>query len=349
VVTPPPPPAPTPVPEDARLTLYRQALAAWESGGDPGPALAQVREIERVVTFGAAEAERTRKVLDRCHEQAVRRLIELYDLAPLTDDPRRYRPRGLLGLGRKAEHDLRSLPGLTEALAACARDLAVYAEAAAAVVGVGILAQEAPRIRAVFGELIKLIAHWRAQLGDPPPISVTMSLDGGSGIVALPGVVAQDLEALARRKAKAGPAATVLAPLLEECVALYRASLTKAGATVPPRTVKKPREGALASVTRLAAELGELATCCQTAFAEVARQGFAPTPAQQALLDDNHLLRSALAALSEGAVALASGTSCPPAPNEGTIPTGDPAAQSAAITRLGSWYTTVLAYRIVQA
>ena len=332
---------------DARLEFYRAALAAWESGNDPGPHLAKARELERVITLGAEGAARLVKLLDRCHADLVRRLVELYDLAPHIEDPRRYRPRGILGLGAKPVHDLKHVPGLIDALRDGGRDLAVYADRAQWSVGLAILAGEAPKIRAVFKDLVKLVAHWREKLGDPPPVSVSMSLDGGSGIVALPAVVATDIEAMTRKKAKVGPASLVLAPLLESCVALYHQALAKAGATVPPRTANKPRESPIQAMIRLAAELDQLAGICEASFAAAARDDFRPAPLDAALLADDHLLRAGFQALDDAAVELAGCTGAPALPAITPPKRGDPAALAAVVNERNAWYETISRYRVV--
>ncbi len=329
------------------LEHYRAALAAWETGGDPAVHLAKARELERVVTLNADEAARLVKLLDRCHGDLVRRLIDLHALAPLSDDPRRYRPRGLLGLGGKPVHDLKSVPGLVDALRAGARDLRVYAERAQWAVGLGALAAEAPRIRAVFKELVKLVAHWREKLGDPPPVSVSMSLDGGSGIVALPAVVATDIEAMLKKKSKVGPAATVLAPLLGDCVALYHQGLVKAGLTVPPRTSAKSRESAIQALTRLVAELDDLAGICEAAFASAVRDDFRLSAGDAALLADDHLLRASLQALEDATVELARCRGAPPRDEPAPVARGDRAALLAAVVALLAWHERFAGYRLV--
>ncbi len=332
---------------DARLGFYRAALAAWESGGDPGTHLAKARELERVITLGSDGALRLSKLLDRCHADLVRRLQELFDLSPLIDDPRRYRPRGILGLGAKPVHDLKSVPGLVEALRDGGRDLAVYADRAQWAVGLDALASEAPKIRAVFKELVKLVAHWREKLGDPPPVSVSMSLDGGSGIVALPAVVATDIEAMTRKKAKVGPASLVLAPLLEDCVALYHHALGKAGATVPPRTTAKPRESPIQALIRLSAELDQLAGICEANFASAARDDFRPSSADSALLADDHLLRAGLQAVDDAASEVARCTGAPALAVLDPVKRGDPASLAAAVAGRITWLEQVARYRIV--
>ena len=301
---------------DERLLLYRQAFAVWESGGDPRAVLDQVRIIERVVTFSKVEAEQLVKALDRCHADLVRGLCDLFAVLPLVEDPKRYRPRGFLGLGGRSDYDLKHIPGLSEALRDGGRDLRLYAERARWAVGVQDIARQVARIKAVFKELVKLVAHWREKLGDPPPVSISISLDGSSGVLALPAVVATDLEAMLKRKTKVGPAAVVLAPILEECVALYHTTVSQAKGTPIPRSQPPAgkRESPIQQVTRLTAELSELAGTCEAAFGEAAQQDFRLDDADARLLAEEHLLRGALTALDAACAELLGHKGVPPAP-----------------------------------
>jgi hypothetical protein len=299
---------------DERLALYRQAFAVWESGGDPRAVLEQVRTIERVVTFSKPDAEQLIKALDRCHADLVRGLSDLYALQPLIDDPKRYRPRSFLGFGGKSEYDLKSVPGLAEALRDGGRDLRVYAQRARWAVGVQDIARQVARIRAVFKELVKLVAHWREKLGDPPPVSISISLDGSSGVLALPAIVATDLEAMLKRKTKVGPAATVLAPILEECVALYHLTVCQAKGTAIPRSQPgAKRESPIQQVTRLTTELSELAGTCEAAFGEAAQRDFVLEDADARLLAEEHLLRGTLSVLDAACAELLGHHGVPPA------------------------------------
>lgn len=299
---------------DERLVLYRQAFAVWESGGDPRTVLEQVRTIERVVTMSKLEAEVLVKALDRCHADLVRALTDLHGVMPLVDDPKRYRPKGFLGFGAKGDYDLKSVPGLAEALRDGGRDLRQYADRARWAIGVQDISRQVARIRAVFKELVKLVAHWREKLGDPPPVSISISLDGSSGVLALPAVVATDLEAMLRKKTKVGPACVVLAPILEECVALYHVTVSKAkGAEIPRSQPAAKRESPIQQVARLTAELTELAGTCEAAFGEAAQRDFALEEADARLLAEEHLLRGALSALDAACAELIGHKGVPPA------------------------------------
>ena len=339
---------------DERLVLYRQAFAVWETGGDPRTVLEQVRTIERVVTFSKADAEQVVKALDRCHADLVRGLSDLFALQPLSDDPKRYRPRSFLGFGGKSDYDLKTVPGLAEALRDGGRDLRIYAERARWAIGVQDIARQVARIRAVFKELVKLVAHWREKLGDPPPVSISISLDGSSGVLALPAIVATDLEAMLKRKTKVGPAATVLAPILEECVALYHATVCQAkGSMIARSQPSAKRESPIQQVTRLTAELSELAGTCEAAFGEAAQRDFALEDADSKLLAEEHLLRGTLSVLDAACAELLGHKGVPPAAagaKSGASfpalpPKKDIAGILAAVELRVTWWENVARYR----
>ena len=301
-------------PGEERLELYRRAFAVWESGGDPREVLEQVRVIERVITLSRAEAETLVRALDRCHADLVRALAELFAVQPLVEDPKRYRPRGFLGFGGKSEYDLKSPAGLAEALRDGERDVRQYVRRARWAVGVRDLGRQVARIRAVFKELVKLVALWREKLGDPPPVSISLSLDGSSGVLALPAVVASDLEAMLKRKTKVGPACVVLAPILEECVTLYHGAVCQAKGEVIARSQPAAkRESPIQQVTRLTSELSALAGTCEAAFGEAAQRDFVLEEPDERLLTEDHLLRGALGALDAACAELNGHRGVPPA------------------------------------
>jgi hypothetical protein len=108
-----------------------------------------------------------------------------------------------------------------------------------------------------------------------------------------------------KRKGRTGPAATSLAPVLGECVELYRRTVELAkGEPVPVGEAAK-RESAIQVVQRLAAELSRLAGICETAFSEAAATDFRLGEADAALLADDHLLRLALQNLDGACLELA--------------------------------------------
>jgi hypothetical protein len=341
-------------PLDDRLDLYRRAFAVWEAGGDPREVLEQVRVIERVITLSKAESDTLVRALDRCHADLVRALSDLFAVQPLVEDPKRYRPRGFLGFGARSEYDLKSLPGLAEALRDGGRDVRQYAQRARWAVGVRDLGRQVARIRAVFKELVKLVALWREKLGDPPPVSISLSLDGSSGVLALPAVVAADLEAMLKRKTKVGPACVVLAPILEECVLLYHGAVCQAkGEAIARSQPAAKRESPIQQVTRLTAELAALAGACEAAFGEAAQRDFTLESGDERLLSEDHLLRGALGALDAACAELNGHRGVPPAApgvKPGATfpalpPKKDPEALLAAIDLRVTWWEEVTRYR----
>ena len=299
---------------DKRLALYRQAFAELEAGHDYRLTLEKVRTIERVVSLPAAEGEALLRMLDRTLADMARSLDDLRKISTLADDPKRFRPRGsLFGFGpSSSRYELKRVEGLVAALRDAGRDLLIYVERQRWALGVGALARQVPKLRAVFKELVGLVAMWRAKLGDAPPVSLTVRMDAGSGILALPAIVGADLAGILRRKAKAGPAATDLAPIIEDCVALFHHALVEARGTAVPRVPKPKRESSIQAVARLAAELTALAAATETAFAEAARSDFRLDPSDRALLDDEHLSRLALGQLDAACLELAGRPDVPP-------------------------------------
>ncbi|MBA3936490.1 MAG: hypothetical protein H0X38_03430 [Planctomycetes bacterium] len=292
---------------DERLRLYRQAFAAWEQGADPKVALEQVRKLERVVSLPAADEQQAVRALDRHLAELAKCLEDLRGLVPLADDPKRFRPR-FFG----SKYDFKALRGQVAALRDASRDLNEYLDRARWAVGLSVLAKQVPKLRAVFKEMVSLVAHWREKLGDPPPVSITISMDGGSGILALPAILASDLESVMRKKAKAGPAAASLAPVLGECVALYHRTVEQARGEPIPRVEVPKREGAIQAVTRLGGELSALAAICETSFGEAVAHEFVLGDADNALLADDHLLRHALHNLDGACAELAALPNAPP-------------------------------------
>lgn len=274
---------------DARLALYREAFSALEGQRDHKPLLEQVRKLERVITIGGADEGNAVKVADRHLAEIAKCLEDLRKLVPLAEDPRRFRPR-LFG----SKYEFKILRGQIAAMRDAARDLVEYLDRARWALGVTVLAKSVPKLRAIFREMVSLVAEWRMKLGDPPPVSITISLDGGSGILSLPAILASDLETVLRKKAKANPAAVALAPLLAECVGLYHRTVEQAKGEPIPRAEAPKRESPSQAAARLAAELSQLAGVCETTFAEAAADEFRLSQTDANLLADDHLLRLAL-------------------------------------------------------
>ncbi|GDY13568.1 hypothetical protein LBMAG53_24460 [Planctomycetota bacterium] len=325
--------------EDRRLELYRRFAAAVEAGQDWKSALEKVRSLERVLTLDHAAQQRLVKVADRQLASLAQTLAELRAIQPITDDPRRLRPRWFGG-----DYDFRSLNGILRPLAAAAADLAQYGERARWAAGVQALAKHVPKLRAVFRELVKLVAAWRAKLGDPPPASLSISIDPGSGLLALPAILAADLDLLLKRR-KAASAALELAPLIDAGVGLYHQAVTDAKGAAPTRVPAPKRESAAAAVARLAGELTALAGMLETSFSEAASDDFRLLPPDAALLSDDHLLRLGLSQLDTVLAELAAAPGAPTS-KAATPARGDPQALRMALQERADWLELLTRYRI---
>jgi hypothetical protein len=229
-----------------------------------------------------------------------------------------------------------------------AQDLARYVARARWAQGVGIIAKQAPKLRAVFREMVSLVAHWRLKLGDPPPVSISISVDGGSGVVSLPAILASDLEMMLRKRSRLGPAAAGLANVLEECVGLYHRVIEQATGDPIARPTGAKRESATQALGRLVSELAALAGRCESAYEEVSGSDFVLTPADAKLLGDDHLLRLALTALDGACAELAALPNAPEA-KLGALPArGKDLTPLVAATRARcAWLDLLVRYRVV--
>jgi hypothetical protein len=288
----------------------------------------------------AATAAQAVRACDRHLDQLTRLLGDLRRVVPLGEDPRRYRPR-LFG----GHYEFKTLPGQAAALRDAARDVLAFADRARWSMGVKRLAQAVPKLEKVFAELVRLIAAWRAKLGDPPPVSATMAINAADSAVALPAVAAADVEALLRRRGAGEKAAAELAPLLESCAALLHRTVAQARGVDIPRTEPKGKEAPKAQAMRLAKELSELAGLCETAFAEVVAQSFALPAAETQLLADDQLVRLALQQL-DGACAELAALPGAPAAELAVLPArGDRDAALAAARSRADWLERMAACR----
>jgi len=281
-----------PAEENQRLDLYRQAFADFEAGRDPKATLAKVRELERVITLSSTDAAQARKLLDRQLSEVVKVLSEMRQIQQLTEDPKRLRPRLLFG----SKYDFDSVPGQAQATRDAARDVLAYAARARWAQGVGMLAKDAPKLQRVFKEMVGLVAMWRDKLGDPPGASISIDVGRGHAIVALPALLATDLDAVLKRKGRAATqACSDIIPVLTECLDLYRKTLEKAKGEIQPTMVEAPkRESEQAKLGRLSAELTRLGGALEAAFAEAANNGFTLDKPDQNLIGSDHLLLLAL-------------------------------------------------------
>ncbi len=279
------------VSEDERLALYRKAFAELQAGGQPTALLNKVREMERVITLASSDEAQGLKILERQGAELAKLVAELRAIKPVTEDPKRWRPRMLLG----SRYDFKTMAGHVQALRDAARDVTAYAAQARWAQGVAGLAKDQSKLQRIFKEMVALTAMWREKLGDPPGASMSLRLDQGSSLVALPALLASDLDAVTRRKgAKASAAAADLVPVLEECLVVYRKSLEKArGESVPAEDAPK-RESDIAKLSRLARELTALGGMLEAAFSEAIQRDFALDDGDATLTHSDHLLLLAL-------------------------------------------------------
>lgn len=278
--------------EDERLALYRKAFAELDAGRDARPLLDRVRQLERVVSVGDGEQQQALKLLDRQGAEVVKCLAELRGILPIGEDPKRLRPRLLLA----SRYDFKGLAGHAQACRDAARDLLAYAARARWALGVGLLAKEVPKLQRIFKEMVALVSDWREKLGDPPGASISIRIDRGGSVVALPALLATDLDAVTKRKGRlASQAAADIVPVLEECLAVYRKALERAkGELLPPTAEVPKRESEMQKLARLAAELTKLGGVLEAAFSEAVVAEFALEQGDRDLIASDHLLLIAL-------------------------------------------------------
>jgi hypothetical protein len=135
-------------------------------------------------------------------------------------------------------------------------------------------------------------------------VSISITLDGAEGVLALPAVLERDIAQLLRKKGKA-QAVEDLAPLLAGAAELYAKALEDAGVALPVEEPPGRREGASVQGARLTARLSACAAAAQTAFAEAVSSGFRLAGADADLSDCGHVLRAGFLALDEAVSELA--------------------------------------------
>ena len=79
--------------EDKRIGLFRQAAQAWRAGQDPEPFLETIRQIEQVLMLSNEDQQRAVNLLDRHLNSIATSLQEVYKVAGLIEDPKRFRPK----------------------------------------------------------------------------------------------------------------------------------------------------------------------------------------------------------------------------------------------------------------
>lgn len=321
----------------ATLEVARAEQAEELAAAARRPVAALVKPAAVEVAPAAARA--AVRVLERALGDLVRALIDLRQVSELTEDPGRFRPgRSLLGLTRRpAAFTLTTPSGLAAAHQAAGADLAVYAERAAWGAAVTRFARHVPDLRTVCRELVGLVARWRQKLGDPPPVSVSITLDGAEGVLALPAVLERDIAQLLRKKGKA-QAVEDLAPLLAGAAELYAKALHDAGVAVPAEEAPGKREAASVQGARLSARLTACAAAARTAFAEAVTSGFRLAGADADLSESGHVLRAGFVALDEAVGALATLPGAPPSSElSGPASKGDARALASAVDARVEW------------
>ena len=283
---------------DELLDLHRQALAAYRAGQDPTLLLARLSDIERTVTLPEGSVARLRPGLERHLEDLVARLVELHKALPVGEDPRRLRRKAIFGLG-----PARDVSDLASAMREASNDLCAYAERRRRIEGARVLAGKAATLRAVFSELVALVAALRRKVGGPPPASLSIRL-AGDGVLTLPGILAMDLQATVSKKIKAAVLSEI-APLLAEAVVLLRSAAHEAlGEELTVVAGPAKRTSATALVLHHAGEMSGLSERLLSALAGVPIVPV-PGPGEQALLDRGDAVRAGLAACEAAAAVFA--------------------------------------------
>jgi hypothetical protein len=162
--------------------------------------------------------------------------------------------------------------------------------------------------------MVGLVATWRNKLGDLPGASISIDIGRGHAIVSLPALLATDLESVLKRKGRmVTQACADIAPVLDECLGIYRKALEKAqGENHPPPTLVSKRETEQAKVARMAQELTNLGGILEAAFAEAADAGFVLEKPDEDLISSDHLLLLALQQLDVACDVLAVLPGAPP-------------------------------------
>jgi hypothetical protein len=298
--------------------------------------------LAAVIETDEPAVEATVRACDRHLAGLAGHLTELRAIIELGGDPKRLRPR-LFG----GDYDFRTLPGQAEALRDAARDLLAFADRLRWAQGVKALARAAPKLEAVFEELVRLVAAWRARLGDPPPMSATMAIRSSESLLALPAVVAADVESLLRKRGAGERAAGELAAVLEPCAALLHRVVGETRGDAPPRLEAPKREGAKAAAARLAGELSDLAGRLESAFQEAVATGFKLPAPEARLVADEQLVRLGLQQLDGACVELAALPGAPAGDLAALPARGDAEAALRAARTRADWLEVLAACRFV--
>lgn len=327
--------------EDQRLGLYRQAFAAFERGDDPQPALAAIRERERVLPLAPTDAEAGRRALERCLGGLAAVLAECYPRLPVIADPRRFKPR-LLGANA---YRFKTVAGLLQATADATGDLASLLAELHRRAGRRRLLADLAGLREALAEMVRLVGDCRALVDRKPTLSMSVRLDTSTGLASLPAILAADIGALLKARGGKKHAPAIL-PLFDECCQAYRSALVAADigpVPAPPEPGKREREA-----TRLGHLAEHLLDLARTQRAIVGDGDDAPPEAgEKALVADRDLLRRGL---QEADAAVQAVAGLPGAPQVDVPPLGeagdDLGGWSGVIAPRAAWLADVADYRI---
>jgi len=276
--------------EDERLRLYREAFARLERDEDPTPQLEKIRDIERIFVLDRSTHEQTCRRLGHCLQAIAGNLGNLHRYLPIGHDPKRYKPRRLMGGGAYRTDRL------PECLVACrdaAADCQAYMERAHGARGVAVMEAATDELRDMFMEMVRLVGDLRAKTA-AATLSSQLNLHRTAGVAALPAALGKDLQELMRTKDGKDHAGE-LVEVLDEAVGVYRQVLDRAAGVPLPEPVKPRRnEKAVAAVSRLTKDLLSLAAVQATALRDAEERRWVGAEGERALYEDPHLLLRSL-------------------------------------------------------
>ncbi len=329
--------------EDERLELYRQAAATWELGGNPAELIERIRELERVLIIPQIEHDTAVQHLDRQLEVISKGLADCNTIIDLEVDAKQYRPRLL----RNNPYKLKEIAGQLQAHRDACRDVVTFIDRARWASGLKRLLKDFRGLRRIFGEMVKLAADVRSQQGGAPLISMTLNLQTTDALAHLPIVLADDIEAIMRRRGGPKTAAS-LTGLLADVLEIFQAALERAiGKPLVLSEVPK-RESAAKGLARMCVDLRTLAAELSNLYAEAQDNGWQLSEEEQSLLENEHALVMLVQQVDLACDVIAV---LPGAPEAvfGRIPTGKKSALDkvlAAGKERCEWLEQVAAYRL---
>ena len=219
-------------------------------------------------------------------------MSQAYAVAPIIDDPKRFRPR-LLG---SSPYKFKTLLGQIQAGRDAARDIHMLLGRTRWAQGVLTLRKRFKSLRTIFKEMVAFVGDCREQIGGSPMLSVTVNMGAVDGMAALPTMLATDIETLLRSR-KVSQVASELSAVLSEVVDAYAEALEAAIGETMQRQNQRARESKKAALGRLAGDLHDLATRCEAAFAEARQNDFDLAAPELGLLERAEILANLCADL----------------------------------------------------